>query len=59
MAQELKEIPNRRPALEAPLVREFVGAANSDLDKTMAMLTAQPALLNATWDWAEAILRLA
>ena len=51
MAQGLKEIPNRGPALEAPLVKEFVGAAHSDLDKTTAMLTVHPALLNATWDW--------
>lgn len=39
------------PPLEAALVKEFVGAAHGDLDKTRHMLEAQPGLLNATWDW--------
>lgn len=43
--------PKRPPALEGTLVREFVGAAHGDLDKTRSMLDATPGLLNATWDW--------
>lgn len=48
-----KEKPKRPPALEAALVREFVGAAHGDLSKTMMMLDKQPRLINATWDWSE------
>jgi phage tail protein X len=39
------------PPLEPLLVKEFVGAAHGDLDKTRRMLDAEPGLLNATWDW--------
>lgn len=39
------------PPLESALVREFVGAAHGDLEKTRTMLEAEPGLLNATWDW--------
>jgi hypothetical protein len=42
---------DKGPPLEGALVKEFVGAAHSDLAKTRAMLEKQPALLNATWDW--------
>ena len=39
--------------LDAELVREFVGAAHVDLVQVKKMLAAQPALVNATWDWGE------
>jgi phage tail protein X len=39
------------PPLEPLLVKEFVGAAHGDLEKTRRMLEAEPGLLNATWDW--------
>ncbi len=39
------------PALAPDLVREFVGAAHGDLDRTRRLLAEQPGLLNATWDW--------
>lgn len=39
------------PALPPELVKEFVIAGHNDLDKVKSMLAAQPALLNATWDW--------
>lgn len=45
------QIPDRGPRLDADLVREFVIAGHSDLDKVKAMLAQQPALINATWDW--------
>jgi hypothetical protein len=45
------ERPKRPPALEPEKVREFVGAAHGNLEKTMQMLEAEPGLLNATWDW--------
>jgi len=44
-------VPPRPPALDAALVKEFVIAGHANLEKTRAMLDAQPALLNATWDW--------
>lgn len=43
--------PDKGPRLEADLVKEFVGVAHGDLEKTRSMLEAQPALVNATWDW--------
>jgi len=43
--------PPRPPALAPEVVREFVGAAHGNFDKTKEMLAAEPGLLNATWDW--------
>ena len=40
-----------KPALEAKLVQEFVGVAHTDLKRTKELLTQEPALVNATWDW--------
>lgn len=44
-------VPKRPPALAPELVRDFVQKAHGDLAGTKALLTEQPALLNATWDW--------
>ena len=44
-------IPDRGPRLDMEMVKEFVIAAHADLEKTKKMLEAQPALVNATWDW--------
>ncbi|HVG06855.1 MAG TPA: ankyrin repeat domain-containing protein [Thermoanaerobaculia bacterium] len=44
-------IPDRGPQLDREMVKEFVIAAHADLEKTKKMLEAQPALVNATWDW--------
>ncbi|MFL6290521.1 MAG: ankyrin repeat domain-containing protein [Thermoanaerobaculia bacterium] len=44
-------IPDRGPRLDLDLVQEFVRVAHGDLEKTTKMLEAQPALVNATWDW--------
>ena len=43
--------PPKPPALPADMVKEFVMAAHVNLEKTQSMLTAQPGLVNATWDW--------
>lgn len=43
--------PDKGPALEADLVRRFVGAAHGKLDEVKAMLADRPSLINATWDW--------
>ena len=40
-----------KPALAADLVKEFVGVAHGDLDRTRELLEQEPALVNATWDW--------
>ena len=38
-------------ALEASLVQEFVGKAHGDLERVKELLTREPALVNAAWDW--------
>jgi len=44
-------VPDRPPPIEGELVKQFVGAGHGNLDKVKEMLGAQPALINATWDW--------
>lgn len=44
-------IPDRGPRLDLDMVQEFVRVAHGNLEKTKEMLEAQPALVNATWDW--------
>jgi hypothetical protein len=39
------------PPLKPELVKEFVGAGHGNLEKTKQMLSANPGLLNASWDW--------
>ncbi len=46
-----KAAPDRGPALDKELVREFVVAAHANLARTKELLEPQPALVNATWDW--------
>lgn len=41
-----------RPApLESDLVREFVGNAHGDLARVRELLSQEPRLVNAAWDW--------
>ena len=42
---------DKKPALEAKLVEEFVGMAHGNLERVKELLTQEPALVNATWDW--------
>jgi len=42
---------DKKPALEAKLVEEFVEKAHSDFERINELLTQEPALANATWDW--------
>ena len=44
-------IPDRGPRLDSEMVKEFVIAAHANMEKTRQLLEAQPALVNATWDW--------
>lgn len=44
-------IPDRAPPIDSALVKQFVIAGHGQLDKVKEMLAAQPALINATWDW--------
>lgn len=44
-------VPDRGPPIESALVKQFVVAGHGNLDKVKEMLAAQPALINATWDW--------
>ena len=45
------KIPDKGPKLDAELVRQFVGAAHGNLEKTRELFASQAALINATWDW--------
>lgn len=42
---------DKKPALEAKLVEEFVGNAHGNLQRVQELLAQEPALVNATWDW--------
>ena len=42
---------DRKPALEAKVVEEFVGKSHGDLERVKEMLVQEPGLVNATWDW--------
>lgn len=48
---QTKPVPDKGPPLDMEMVKEFVIAAHANLEKTTKMLEAQPALVNATWDW--------
>ena len=41
----------KKEALDADLVQEFVVKAHGDLQRTRELLDAEPALVNAAWDW--------
>ena len=41
----------RAPALELELVQEFVAKAHGDFERVKELLTQNPGLVNATWDW--------
>jgi hypothetical protein len=40
-----------KSALEATLVQEFVSKSHGDLERVKELLTQEPALINAAWDW--------
>jgi len=42
---------DKKPALAASLVEEFVGNAHGNLARVKELLENEPALVNATWDW--------
>jgi len=48
---EQTQQPNKPPALQADLVKEFVIAGHGNFDRVKELLEQQPGLLNATWDW--------
>lgn len=41
----------KKPALEAHLVEDFVGNAHANLERVKELLAQEPALINAAWDW--------
>lgn len=41
----------KKPALEASLVQEFVVNAHGDLDRVKELLAEVPSLVNSAWDW--------
>ena len=50
-AIELKRVPDKGPRLDTNLVFEFVYFAHSNIDIVTDMLSEQPKLVNAAWDW--------
>ena len=42
---------DRPDALAPRLVQEFVAVAHGDLDRVRALLSQEPALIHAAWDW--------
>jgi len=42
---------DRKPALAAETVQEFVGNAHGNLQRVEELLREEPALINASWDW--------
>lgn len=46
-----QKIPDRGPQLPSDLVKEFVGAAHGNIEKTKELLARQPSLVYACWDW--------
>jgi len=42
---------DKPPALNHELVKEFVIAGHGNFERVKEMLTQEPGLLNATWDW--------
>ena len=41
----------KKPALEASLVQDFVGNAHGNLERVRELLAQEPALINSVWDW--------
>ncbi|MBI4759986.1 MAG: ankyrin repeat domain-containing protein [Chloroflexota bacterium] len=41
----------KKPALDAQLVEEFVGNAHGNLERVKELLAQEAGLVNATWDW--------
>ena len=41
----------KKPALAPEKVQEFVGKAHGDLQRVQELLSQEPALVNAAWDW--------
>lgn len=41
----------KKPALELPLVQDFVSKSHADLDGVKELLAQEPALINSAWDW--------
>ena len=41
----------KKRALDASLVQDFVGNAHGDLDRVKELLAQEPALINSVWDW--------
>jgi hypothetical protein len=51
LPQTLQPGKPKPPPLAAELVKDFVTSAHNSLDKVKALLTQEPGLLNAAWDW--------
>ena len=41
----------KKSALEATLIQEFVSKSHGDLERVKELLAQEPALINSSWDW--------
>jgi hypothetical protein len=46
-----QDVSDRPPALEPPKVEAFVANAHGDIDAVRELLSEEPLLVNAAWDW--------
>jgi len=51
LPQSAAQAPAKSPRLSLDMVQEFVRVGHFDWDRTKTLLTQEPGLLNATWDW--------
>jgi hypothetical protein len=42
---------DKKSALDSKLVEEFVGVSHGNFERVKELLTQEPALVNAAWDW--------
>jgi hypothetical protein len=47
------DFPEHDPQIPSALVKQFVIAGHANLPVVKEMLAAEPALINATWDWGK------
>src|SRR6266496_4799327 len=41
----------KKPSLEAALIKDFVGKSHADLEGIQELLAQEPTLINSAWDW--------
>lgn len=44
---------DKKPRIDSSLVEAFVSNAHTDLDRVKELLSQEPNLVNASWDWGD------